>query len=452
MHGASSFFRFLAAFVLAVLAIPLLAQTDYYPIEGYINAIHPPAGFAVGGRRFDVSSETSFGLMGHDSTSTGSPLRDALVVGAYVQVSGQETSPFNPIKATTVLIRDDRNQELSGIGVITRVVSPAPAAVFEADGYLIRVTASTHIAFSGDLTSLAEVSENTWISFSGKRGKDGILEAKKAQFVPAKPTKFKAARNLEIATVKTRPAGAQDNAMTSQAMGTPAIAGDGAALKQDEELKIGLGHWHTLPADQPLQQRVHRVGMALVPAYQREMADDDPSKIHFRFFAVDNDKLHGAICLLDGVVLVSKQTIERLANDDQLAAVLAAGVANHLQRQAARTVVAMRKELSIDIALDIASAFVPGVGLSKVFGLGMSAKDEPIAMQEERLRISLALMRDAGFDPWLAPEAWRMALPKKLPANLDSLAYPDISCYQLGILNLQYSKKGAGESLAPAGK
>jgi hypothetical protein len=32
-----------------------------------------------------------------------------------------------PIKATTVLIRDDWNQKLSGIGVITRVVlSPAP--------------------------------------------------------------------------------------------------------------------------------------------------------------------------------------------------------------------------------------------------------------------------------------------------------------------------------------
>ncbi len=451
MFDASRFFRPLAAFAFAVLAVPLLAQ-PFYPIEGYIGAIHSPTSFEVDGRLFYISSQTSFGLMGHDSTSSSSPLRGALQIGAYVQVAGSDPGAMRPIKATTILIRDDRNLDLSGIGVITRIVSPAPDAVFEADGYLIRITPSTHLAFAGDLDSLADVSANTWISFSGKRGKDGILEARKAQLIPAKPTKFKAVKNLEVRAVKTRPVGAQDNATTSQAMGAPAIAGDGADLKQDEELKIGLGHWHTLPADQPLQQRVHRVGMALVPTYQREMADDDPSKIHFRFFAVDNDKLHGGICLLDGVVIVSKQTIERLANDDQLAAVLAAGVANHLQRQAARAVMAMRKELGIDIALDIANAFVPGVGLAKAFGLGMSAKDEPIAMIEERMRISLALMRDAGFDPWLAPEAWRMALPKKLPANLDSLAYPSISCYQLGILDMQYSRKGPGESLAPSGK
>jgi len=448
---ARSFFRPLAAIALAVLAIPLLAQPTY-PIEGYINVVHAPKGFEVNGRRFDISSETSFGLMGHDSTSTQSPLRDALRIGAYVQVAGKETSPFNPLKATTVLIRDDRNRELSGTGVITRIVSPAPAAVFEADGYLIRIAPSTKLVFMGDLDSLADISANTWINFSGKRDKDGILEATKAQFIPAKPTKFKAAKNLEIATVKTRPAGAKDNAMTREATGTPASTADGADLQQDEQLKIGLGRWHTLPADQPLQQRVHRIGMALVPAYQREMPDDDPSKIHFRFFAVDNSKWHGAVCLLDGAVLVSQQTIERLANDEQLAAVVADGVACNLQRQAARTVVAMRKDLGVGIAFDIAGAFVPGLGIAATLGPGGFTSKEAAIMQEERLRIALALLRDAGFDPWQAPEAWRLAAPKKLPANLASLTYPDASCYQLEVLNLQYSKKDAGESAASAGK
>ena len=439
MSGTRSSFLPLAALTLAVLAVPLLAQATY-PIEGYINGIHPPRGFEAGGRRFEVTSETSFGLIGSDSTSTASPLRAALRVGVFVQVAGRDPGPPWPIKATTVLVRDDWGRTLSGIGVITRVLSPDPNAVFEADGYLIRVTPSTKLAFLGDPSSLAEVSANTWIHFSGKRGKDGILEATKAQFIPAKPTKFNAAKNFEIATVKTRPAGAKDDTTTSVATGTPAIPDDGAALQQDEQLKIGLGRWHTLPADQPLQQRVHRIGMALVPAYQRDMADDDPSKIHFRFFAVDNNKLRSAVCLLDGAILVSTQTIERLKNDDQLAAVVADGVACNLQRQAARTVIAMRK-LGVNIALDVAGTFVPGLGVAAMLAPGGFTSNEMATMQEERLRIALALMGDAGFDPWWAPEAWRLAAPKKLPANLTSLTYPDASCYQIGILNLQYARK-----------
>jgi len=394
-------------------------------------------GFEVDGRQFYLTAETAFGSMGLDSASATSPLRNALGIGVFVQVDGRDLGPFTPIKATTVLIRDDSSEKLSGIGVITRVVSHSPDEIYEADGYLIRITDSTRIDFAGDLSSLADVSTNTWLHFSGKRGKDGILEATKAQFIAAKPTKFKAVKDIEIPTVKTRQAGTADAAMTSKAMGAPDRPDDGAALQQDEELKIGLGRWHLVPADQPLQQRVHRIGMALVPAYQREMADDNPSKIHFRFFAVDNNKLHGAVCLLDGAVLVSKQMIERLRNDDQLAAVVADGVACNLQRQAARTVLAMRKE----IALDVASAFVPGVGIAAMFVPGRSVSKEEAIMEEERGRIALALMRDAGFDPWQAPEAWRLAAPKKPSADLASFPYPDTSCYQFGILKLQYEPK-----------
>jgi predicted Zn-dependent protease len=184
---------------------------------------------------------------------------------------------------------------------------------------------------------------------------------------------------------------------------------------------------------------VHRIGMALVPAYQRAMADDDPSKIHFRFFAVDDAKMRTEICLLDGAVLVPKQVVERLKSDDQLAAVLANGVAYNLQRQAARAVIAMRKDLGVEIAIDVASALVTG-GIA-AFGPGVFTAKEEATMEEERLRISLALMRDAGYDPWQAPEAWRLLEPKKLPADLASLPYPDAGCYQIGILNLQYARK-----------
>ena len=441
MSIISRSFRLLSALALAVLAFPLIAEPTYFPIEGYINGIHPPMGFEVYGRQFVITPETAFGLIGSNSTSSTSPLREALRIGVYVRVAGRDLGPFKPLLATTVMIRDDWDRKISGIGVITRILSPAPTAVFEADGYLIRITPSTQLTFLGDLSTLDEVSENTWIHFSGKRGKDGILEAAKAQFLPAKPTKFKAVKDLEIVTVQTRPAGAKDDGMTSKATGALVSSDDGASLQQDEQLKIGLGRWHTLPADQPLQQRVHRVGMSLVPRYQREMADGDPTKIHFRFYAVDDAKTRTEICLLDGAVLIPKQVVERLKSDDQLAAVLADGVAYNLQREAAREVKLNRAAWGVVFAGEVAGALVPGLGPAMLMTSDVAGGNAEIAMQEERLRVALTLMRDAGYDPWQAPEAWRLLDPKKLPANLASLTYPDTSCYQIGILNLQYARK-----------
>jgi hypothetical protein len=429
--AARAFFRLLAALALAVAAIPLAAQT--YPMEGYISMVRPPNGFEVNGRWFYISAQTQFGFMDSGSPSTSSPLRQKLQVGVSVEVSGREAYTMGPIMATTVLVHDEWNEKLSGLGVITRVVTPGPDAVFDADGYRVRITPDTKVSLYSDLNSLDEIAANTWVSFSGKRGKDGIIDATKAHFIAAKPTKFKAAKNIEIASVKTRPAGTNDSALISEGTGTPALTADGASLQEDQELKVGLGRWHTLPADQPLQQRVHRIGMALVPAYQREMADDDPSKIHFRFFAIDNDKLRGNVNLLDGAVLVSKQTVERLTSDDQLAAVIADGVAYNLQRQAAEQVKINR----IAWGGEIAAAFVPGVGTAMM----IAGENAEAVMQDERFRIALALMRDGGFDPWQAPEAWRLVEPKKLPANTASLEYPEKGCYQMQILNLQYARK-----------
>ena len=66
-----------------------------------------------------------------------------------------------------------------------------------------------------------------------------------------------------------------------------------------------------------------------------------------------------------------------------------------------------------------------------------------IGQEEQRGRVALALMTDAGYDPRQAPEAWRLLEPKDLPANPQSLNYPRLSGYELGILNLQYNAERA---------
>jgi hypothetical protein len=72
-------------------------------------------------------------------------------------------------------------------------------------------------------------------------------------------------------------------------------------------------------------------------------------------------------------------------------------------------------------------------------------------MQQQRGRVALSLMADGGYDPWQAPEAWRLLTPKHLPANLSALKFPARSNYQLEILKLQY-KTATAVATSDAGR
>jgi hypothetical protein len=78
---------------------------------------------------------------------------------------------------------------------------------------------------------------------------------------------------------------------------------------------------------------VEKIGMRLVPAFQKQLPFESPSRIPFRFYVVADDKVRSVFACNVGLVLVPKNVVERLQNEDQLAAVLADGVAFSLQRQ-----------------------------------------------------------------------------------------------------------------------
>jgi hypothetical protein len=65
--------------------------------------------------------------------------------------------------------------------------------------------------------------------------------------------------------------------------------------------------------------------------------------------------------------------------------------------------------------------------------------------------MALQLVADAGFNPWQAPEAWRLLAPKDAPQDVQSLKYTHEGKYQLSILKLQYKRDNPEPSrLLPA--
>jgi hypothetical protein len=328
------------------------------------------------------------------------------------------------------------------------VVEAGPEPVYEADGYRIRVTHLTQVSFTDGYKSLADVGPNTWLRYEGKRDRSGDLVATQLICFPAKPVKFKGMGGSESPDLAFRPAGspAVEKAVLQQ--GGPDVLGG--------KVKIGgfgrWGGWHTIPANETLQDRVSRVGWSLVPEYQKQLADKDPSKIHFRFYAVDGVMERAEVNSNNGLILIPTGVVSRLGSDDnRLAAVLADGVAYNLQRQLARSVSVNRVVNSVNALGYATIVFVPWVDVATSLATGIVNAKIETAAEQQRGRVALALLANAGYDPRQAPEAWRLLAPRHLPRNTSDLKYPDMSGYQLGILNLQYRNAQLPGNRADAG-
>jgi hypothetical protein len=391
-------------------------------VEGYITSVQLPQRIDVNGETVLLEPDTSFGLQKDRVTTTNSPLKDELRIGAYVFVSGENS--HRKITARTIRFHDDWNQKLQGVGPIERMISSGPEPVYRADGYPIRIAATTETKFHGDLKGFSEVAANTWMRYEGKRASDGMLVASKADFFSVKVKQPKTVNGVEDFKLK--------------------FEAPDLEKRIDGRVMLGIkGTWYTVPADATLQDRIQKLGMSLVPAAQRNLADDDPLRIKFHFYAFNDKKVRGVLISDRGaLILVPRSVMERLPKTDQLAAEIALAIAAVLQRERASVLSTQKVALAEDAGLIAAYALSPAAGLAVDAGLsaaGLAAGQKLVEMAlEQRGRIALGLMADAGYDPWQVPEAIRLLTPKDPPKDPDSLKYPNLSGYLLGILNLQY--------------
>jgi hypothetical protein len=392
--------------------------------------LSPPDGFKVNGVvHVTTTAETTYQWFDNKEVGNTPASNNDVQVGAFVQIKG--TVQGSVLKADAVRLRDLGDKTLEGLGVIDKVIASGPEPVFQADGYRIRILSSTETKFGRGLNALADVGTNFWIRYRGKRNKAGELEATRAIFLKAKPTKFEPAPSDALPAKPSL------------------IDGYGHVVSAHTKVRYadsGLCGWHRISMDQALQERVRGVGMKVIPAYQKQMADGDPSKIHFRIYVVDEPKFREDMECSEGVILVPVQVVARLSNDDQLAAVMANAMAWSLMMQGARFGANGALERTAEITDAVALAtLLDGGFLVEATAVPIMQHEIVIRLKEQAGRMALAFMQDAGYDPWAAPEVWRLLGPKDLPTDLDSLKYPDRAGYQLAILNLQYPHSGAAK-------
>ena len=236
-----------------------------------------------------------------------------------------------------MLFREEGDRELTALAVIEKVFSTTPELVFAADGYHIRVTPATEVKFPHDVKSAADVHAGMWVLYEGKLGQDGLLVAGKVRFVSADHAKAKSENipgdsSAPAATPQAPASGDQAAKVNTQTPNNAPSQPEDQIIDRRTELDLD-GESYAISKDEALKSRVRRIGMSLVPAYQKQLPEGDSSKIQFEFITLKYP-MRDEQTSSQGLILVSAQLAARFKNDDQLAAVLADGIAYTLQQQA----------------------------------------------------------------------------------------------------------------------
>ncbi|RMG46830.1 MAG: hypothetical protein D6723_16750 [Acidobacteria bacterium] len=278
------------------------------------------------------------------------------------------------------------------------------------------------------------------VTIQGKKGWQGRLFRSFSEMMLGSQVEIKGQRQPEgyiIATEGT----AQPNLLTGTEKMLIQQVQENLTLPPPERLvggraKIG-GRAVKFVNDLELQQYVTKVGYKLIPRYIRDMPRDDPAKLTFRFYVIQDDTFN-ALALPDGSVFINTGLLKILKNEAQLAAVLGHEIA-HITYEHPRQ--RWKKLLLLMMLSEVSSEILRRFGLETIadltkFGIGFFSNKFSRELENQADRVGLFYMYDAGYDPREAPKVWREIL-KFVDENAFSIfLYSDHPAAQQRLRNL----------------
>jgi hypothetical protein len=385
--------RFQSLFLLSFAFLSTAHAEGDPNVRGLVTRVVSPADFDVDGIHVLVSPSTNLQL-GHDSVL--SPLASpAPFLGQVVNVWGHLDRKALSIASRHVVFYLPNPATISGSAIVDQV--PSAGATFRrlrADGRMLEISTSVldnpvPLNPGAPLPAGPEnLRTNVWIDYHGQRRLDGVIAVDQATFA-------------DNSVVKS------EGKLIKKNEYDPAAVSEDAHQSGVSKYFKGIDPKQIPPyKDDFLQARIDRIGETLIPAFQRALADNDPTRIHFRFQLVDEPKWGDAHTLPSGIILVPHQIVRRLPDDAELAAVLADNIGTALEKQTYRQQGSRRKLTAANIAGAAAGIVIPGAdivaGLT-TYGIGKSMLTHA---EEQSGRVALTLMHDAGYDLAKAPEAW----------------------------------------------
>jgi hypothetical protein len=344
-----------------------------------------------------------------------------LHIGQLVDVYGKEQNKTHAIKAAEMRIYLSSPHDVSGVALIEET-QPAGNGnsgtdkLIRADGYRIRITSKTEVKFVKPLGPGTEIGTNVWVEYKGSWNTDDVVVANQVWFYK---------NEISDGLKKQREHWEYDPI---------AVPGDSRQSGLDRGFRGNDVSRLPPHEDAAMELRVSAIGEKLVPTYQKGLAADDPTKINFRFYLVDAPKARDAFPLPSGIILMPYQVVARLQNDSQIAAILADKIACLIEEQPISLPLS-DGQIAESFGLTGAS-FIPFVGLGvsgTLLAQGISEHKQLIRNREQRDRVTLSLMQDAGYNLLDAPKAWWLMSLKK-HEDMSKSGPPENSVYMYTLL------------------
>jgi hypothetical protein len=406
--------------LLGLVCVPcaLSQQQEDPAIDGYVTRVVSSSDFDVNGYRVfcGAGTQTTIGQFQSKGalSNQGCP-EDPLYLGEPTKIFGSRKKKEHAVQADRIAAQPLIRGEITGSAVIDALppqnsTGAKPGSLLvRADGYRILIDGKTAITWYQPLKSLDGVELGNWIEYKGRQRADGVVEAESAKLssdiVSSEEEKLREKQDFDPST-------------------TP-----GDAKQSMIKTAFGYTDPRRIPLfkDPAMQARINEIGNKLIPAYQRALPDTNLAKIHFRFELVNEKNWHDALTLSSGIIFVPRQVVERMQNDSQLAAVLADNMACELEKQPYRLAPIQQ---GLDVAgfeAEMLGLFVPGVGLVGT-AAGITQAEIQTKAEEQSGRVSIGLLRDAGYDIDQAPVAWWLLASKK-PEPTSKIPMPQRAAY-----------------------
>jgi len=288
-------------------------------IRGYVTDMRSPTDFDI--EDYRITRDEAFTLDFENATPDVTFQLHDVRVGVELEIKGLLNEVTGELKAKAIKVDLEQFKSLEQTAFVARVpegiqlLDGSWAGELKADGQTIRVTDATKVLFKptkrekklaeratksaeqpeGEafeaLRSLDQVTVGMAMTYHGKRDREtGKIIAERIEFSSNDLDDGEARMWRSLKTTVT-----------------PA-----QALKPGE-LKIDHAGKYKLLPDQGVQDYVASLGQRLIPAYQRDLAPDDPRKIPFQFHVVIDNSVN-AFATPNGIVVVNSGMLELLEN------------------------------------------------------------------------------------------------------------------------------------------
>ena len=391
-----------------LLLLSTLVFANDVTIRGFVTVVDSPTSFQIDDYRITAEKLVSLEFEDRrDERSIATFTPKDIRVGTELEITGEYDDNSRELKARSIRVffydtlTVKRTALLEKVPRLTKSDS-GWAGVIYADGERITIFPATSVTLKPNqaerksvlLQATSEASKftpdalnlDTFVHYEGVRQSDGSIKAEKAEFEHA------AIENGE-ARMRRRFAPAVIN---------PDYAGSlpGAIETYRKEYKI-------LP-NQEAQEYISRLGNSLIPAHQKELPDNDPLKIPFRFFLVEKEGFN-ALTYPNGVVIVYSGVFDVFENEAQLAFALSHEISHAVERHLWQQQEYFRNEL---LALRARGVFVPDrLLLANLRASGFSSQYAR-SLENQADRVGLEWMLGAGYDIREAPQSWKAVAGK----------------------------------------